>query len=152
MAGEGLVRLDEVGGRGLGGVEEDDVGGAAAGCIDGEEDDGAGVDLGHGVGDGAVEEEEVSGGEGGDVFGGLHPEGSGAGEDVEELVAVLVVVGRGGAIDAEDAGAGGGFVGEVVVEEEGGGLVGEAGSDLGWPETGGCGHGGSLVRGAGCIY
>jgi hypothetical protein len=55
-------------------------------------------------------------------------------------------VGRGGAIDAEDAGAGGGLVGEVVVEEEGGGLVGEAGGDLGGPEAGGGGHGGSVVR------
>ena len=78
--------MDEGFGGGFGGVEEDDVFGVAAGGIDGEEDDWGGVDFGHGVDGGSLEVEEVAGGEGGGVGGRIHPEGAGAGEDVEILV------------------------------------------------------------------
>jgi len=107
-----VVGVDEGLGCAVFGVYEDDVGGVAARGVDGEEDDGfatpvrAGGDLRERVDDGALEEEEVAGGEGFGVVGGVHPEGAGAGEDVEELVGVLVVVGRRGGVDAEDPGAG----------------------------------------------
>jgi len=118
--GTRLFGLDEAFGCAVLGVDEDDVFGVAAGGVDREEDDRGFEDARHGVDYVALEEEEVAGGEvgfGGSIDG---PEGSFAGEDVEILVRAGVIVRRGFTVDAKDARAGSGLVGEIGVEQKAG--------------------------------
>ena len=133
-----MLGLDEGVGGAVAGVEEDDVGGVAAGGVDGEDDEGVFEDLGHAVDGAFFKEDELAGGEfeGGSV---AEEEAGAAREDEEVLVAGGVVMGWGGGVGAEDAGAGVRLVGEAGVDEHGGGGGGEVAGDGVDVEDGGVG-------------
>ena len=123
------IGFDEGLGGAVGGVDEVDVVGGAAGCVDGEDVEGVLEDVRQSV-DGVLAEEDQLAGMN---FAGrrvgdddLGP----AGEDVEVLVAAGVEVRGHGTIDAEDAAAGGRFVGKAEIGEHGLGGFGERPGEL----------------------
>lgn len=120
--------MDKCFGGAGGWVDEVDVGWIAARGVYGKNDEGLFENLRDAVDGGLFEEDELSGAE----FEGFvvaEEELCAPGEDEKVLVAGGVIVGGDGGVDAEDAGAGVGFIGEARVDEHGGGGGGKVAGD-----------------------